>query len=334
MGSDFFNKIQYGKETTKGTPVAGTQMFIGQMPPIKSDRKAVQPVEHFGVRAESFRSVVHQYLYNNTLSVEHGAFQHLPLLFSSIKGGVTAAEQTTAQSDYLWDFTPSLTAANNPDAFTLRFGDDAQAYISEYCMFERIRISGQIAQGMDASPVKIEADVFGRQIQTSTFTGALTPRTLEPINAKLARLYYNDTWAAVGTTELDGILRSFDIEIITGVHPRFVGSALRTFDSHGEGIIGVMGTFGIEGGADAAAIFADQQQNDFKVCRLSIDGSQIGTGDNYNLTIDFGGSFEDASPISGADRGDNLAQFVIKDYYDKVSTKKLQVSVTTNHSAY
>jgi hypothetical protein len=38
--------------------------------------------------------------------------------------------------------------------------------------------------------------------------------------------------------------------------------------------------------------------------------------------------------ISGAERGDNLAQFVIKDFYDRTSGKKLQVSCTTDINAY
>jgi len=336
MGSEFFNQVQYGKENpaAMGTPVAATQMFIGQMPAIKTDRKPTYPKEHFGARSDSFRSVIHQFLYQNTLSTEHGAFQHLPLLGSALKGAVTAAEQTAGQQDYLWAQTPSMVAANNPDAFTLRMGDDVQAHISEYCMFERIHISGQVTQGMDASPVRLESDFFGRQLAEGDFTASLTPRDLEPLNAKLARVYLDSAWADVGETELANLLRTFDIEILTGVHPNFAGSTAQTFNRHSEGIIAVMGTFGIEGGSEAVDIFADQQANKFSVVRLTIEGAQIGTGDNNLFTLDFGGTFEDASPINSNDRGDNLAQFVLHDYYDKVSGLKLQWNVTTDINAY
>ncbi len=335
MSSEFFNQVQYGKETTKGTPVACTQMFLGQMPPIKSDRKPTYPKEHFGARADAFRSVIHQRIYANTLSVEHGAFQHLPFLFSSLKGAVTPVEQTTGEGDYLWAFSPSMTATNAPDAFTLRFGDDAQAYIAEYCMIERIRISGQVSQGMEASPVKLEVDFFGRQIAESTFTAALSPRTLEPLNSKFARLYLDTSWAGVGGTELSNALRSFDIEIIIGVHPKFAGSTEPTFNQHAEGVLSIIGTFGIEGGSAAADIFAAHQDNDFVVARLNIAGGVIGAGDPYDLTIDFGGTYEDAQPVSGADRGDNLANFVLHGIASKADSNKLmQVNCTTNHNAY
>lgn len=335
MGSEFFNKVQYGKETTKGTPVAAAQMFIGQMQAIKSDRKPVYPKEHFGVRAPAFRSVIHQRIYTNTLVTEHGAFQHLPLFHSSLKGGVTPVEQTASQGDYLWDLTPSMTATNDPDAFTIEMGDDNQGYETEYCMFERFRISGQVAQGIEASPVRLEGDFFGRQIQEASFTGSLSPRTLEPMNAKLARVYLDDGWSNVGNTELANLIRTFDIELLTGVHPKFAGSAVPTFNRHAEGEFGVLATIGVEGGSDAADIFAQHQGNDEAVLRLSIPGSQIGSGDTFDYTLDLFGSFEDASPITGSDRGDNLAQFILRGFADKANSFKMwDAHITTNHNTY
>ena len=449
MGSEFFNKITYGKEdpAAHGTVVAASKMFIGQMQAIKPDRKPIYPAEHFGLRSEAYRSVIHQYLYQNTLSTEHGAFQHLPLfLGGGLKGAITPVEQTGGQGDYLWDATPDTDSIDAVDSFSLRMGDDNQSWLSEYCVFERIRLSGNVAQGADASPVKIEADFFGRQLQESTFleqsttativgtvsktgnatvtvraagmTGspkaisvavaefdtatavaakiraalnldaaviamftigstvgitvkltklvtitpdatlniaytngtceglapdatsddtsafALTPPTLEPMNAKLARLYLNPTWATAGNTELSDLLRTFDIEILTGQHPQFAGSAAKTFNHHYGGIVSVMGTFGIEGGSDAADLLADQQAGTFKVARLKILGSQIGSGLTYTFTLDFGGTFEDVSPISGADRGDNLATFVLHGYLDTTATKVLQASCITNSNAY
>lgn len=335
MGSEFFNRVQYGKETTRGTSVNATRLFIGQMPAIKTDRKPVYPKEHFGVRADALRSVIHQYLYANTLSTEHGAFEHLPVLFGcGIKGGVTAAEQTGSQGDYLWDFTPSLTGANNPDSLSLRMGDDAQAWLSEYVMFERIRISSQISQGADASPVSIEADFFGRQLATTTFTGGVSGPNLEPLNGKLARLYLDTSWAGVGGTELTNALRNFDIEIITGVHPNFSGSANKYFNAHAEGVISVMGTFGIEGGSAANTILSQQQSNTLRVARLEINGSQIGTGLTHRLRVDFSGTYEDADPINSQDRGDNLATFVLHGFYDKTGAKSMQASVVTDINAY
>jgi hypothetical protein len=335
MGSRFFSSVQYGKESVRGTAVAATKILYGKVPAINTDRKPVVPDEDIGIRAPGVRSVIHQYLYNNTLSTEHGYFQQLPALFGcGLKGGVTASEQTSSQTDYLWTFTPSLTAANSPDSLTVELGDDVQFFETEHVMFERIRISGQVSQGMDTSPVNVEADFFGRQLTTTTKTGALSLTTAEPMNSKLARFYLDTTWAGVGGTEKTNILRGFDIEIITGVHPKFAGSANKYFDSYGEGIISATAQFTFEGNSDANAIMTAQQAKTFQVVRLAILGSQIGSGTTHSLKIDIGGVWETVSPLGGEDRADNLHTATLLNHYDATGAKSIQVFVTTNSNAY
>lgn len=334
-GNRFFSKVQYGKESTRGTAVAATKLLLGKVPAVNTDRKPVIPEEDAGIRARGVRSVIHQYLYNNTLSTEHGYFQQLPVLFGcGLKGGITPTEQTPSQSDYLWTFTPSLTAANSPDALTIELGDDTQAFETEYVMFERIRISGQIAQGMDASPVNVEADFFGRQLTPTTFTGAIAIPTAEPMNAKLARLYVDTAWSGIGGTEKTNILRSFDIEIVTGVHPKFNGSANKFFDSFGEGIISATAQFTIEGDSQADSIFDAQQAKTFQAVRLAVLGSQIGSGVVHSLKIDIGGVWETVSPLGAEDRTDNLHTATLVDHYDATGAKLLQVAVSTTNSVY
>jgi hypothetical protein len=335
MGNRFFSKVQYGKESTRGTAVAATKILLGKVPAVNSDRQPVYPSEDVGIRADAVRAVVHQYLYNNTLSTEHGYFQQLPALFGcGLKGGVTASEVTPSQGDYLWTFTPSLTAANNPDSLTIELGDDVQAFESEYAMFERIRISGQVSQGMDASPVNVEADFFGRQLTPTTFTGALSLPTAEPINAKLSRFYLDTAWSGVGGTEKTNILRGFDVEILTGVHPKFSGSGNKYFNTHGEGLIMVTANFTLEGNSDADSIFDAQQSQALQVVRLKIAGATIGSGTPHSLSIDVGGTWESVSPLGGEDRTDNLHTATLRGFYDATGAKLLQVAVVTNSNAY
>lgn len=335
MGSRYFSKVQFGKETTRGTAVAADTLLLGRVPAVGNDRMPVFPREDVGINAAAVRSVIHQYLYSNTLTSEHGYFQLLPVLFGcGLKGGVSASETTPAQGDYAWNFTPSLTAANSPDSLTIELGDDVQAFETEYAMVERIRISGQVAQGQDASPVTIEADFFGRQLSPVSFTGSIALPTAEPMNAKLARFYRDTAWSGVGGTEKTNILRGFDIEILTGVHPKFSGSANKYFNTHGEGLIEVTANFTLEGNSDADAIFDLQQANTFSVVRLSILGSQIGSGSTHTLNIDIGGKWESVSPLAQEDRNDNLHSAVIRGHYDATGAKLLQVNVITDVSAY
>lgn len=337
MGSRFFSKVQFSKEGTRGQAVAADTLVLGRIPAVGTDRTPVFPREDVGVNAPAVRAVIHQYLYSNTLSIEHGYFQALPwILGCGLKGGVSASEANVGQGDYEWNLTPSLSAANSPDSVTIELGDDTQAFETEYAMFERIRLSWTVAQGQDASPVGIEADFFGRQLTPTSFTSGISIPTVEPLNGKLSRMYVNSAWADVGTTEKTNILRGADIEILTGVHPKFAGSANKYFNSYGEGLIEVTANVTLEGNSDADAIFDAQQAGTFQVLRFAINGGQIGSGDNHILTVDIGGYWESVSPLGSEDRNDNLHSGVFRGVAVDVSgtMKMLAVNVTTNVSAY
>ena len=182
MGERAFTKAYYGKEliSAHGTPVAATRQVVGgTVAPLSADRKPRYPEEDLGVRMKAMRSVVDQYLVKESLAIPEGYFQILPMLFScGIKGGITPSEQTVSQGDYLWTHTPSLLASNTLDSITLEKGDDVQAFEAEYCMFERLRISGSAAQGAEASPVAIAAEMFARQWTPTTFTSAIAIKLL------------------------------------------------------------------------------------------------------------------------------------------------------------
>ena len=338
MGNSFFSVVQYGGEATRGTAVAATKIWPGQASfKLGTDTKPTFIEEQMNVRTMNRRVVAYQKLYRNNLVTSHTTFSQLLFPLScGLKGGVTASEQTSAQTDYLWTFTPSLTTANNPEAATIELGDDVQFWEAEYCMFDRITLSGSIDQEGGDAPVTLDAGFFGRQLSTTTKTGALSlPATGDEVmNGKLARLYSDTAWAGVGSTEFTNLLRSFQIEILTGVHPDSTGSATKYFNAHKEGIISVMGTFTIEAGATANALLGLQQAGTFRAMRLAVNGSQIGSGTTYNLTVDIGGMIETIDPIASEDRGDNLATFGIRGTYDTTGAKMMQLTVTTNTNAW
>jgi hypothetical protein len=340
MGERYFSKVQYGKETVRGTAVAATKYLMGvQVAALSVDRKPRAIAENIGIRAEAMRMVVDQYQVKEALNIQDGYFQALPLLFGcGLKGGVVAAETTPAQADYLWNFTPSLAfnVFNAPDSFTLEKGDDLQAYEAEYCMLERIKISGSVAQGAEGAPVAIECDLFGRQWTSTTFTGALSLPSVTQMNAKLARLYLDTSWAGLGSTELTNSLRAFEIDILTGVHPTFSGSGSKYFNKYEEGVISAMLTLTLEGKSAANTLYnafkTDPQV--LQVAQIQINGPQIGTGATHNLSIGIGGVWDEIIPLGGEDRGNNLHTAVLHGLYDPTGAKMLDVKVTTNSNAY
>lgn len=335
MGSEMFVKVQYGKETTRGTAVAATKKWMGTAN-IPKDREPVHPKNTLSLRARSARTEILQLLADPiTLAMDGdgGAYyQGLPLLFGiTLKGGVTATETTPSQQDYAWDFTPSLTAAAAPDTITLEVGDNDQGYEIEYVMGRSINIDWAFGEN---AFVNISAECFGRQVTPTTLTGSLTNPTLTAINANTGKYWLDSTWATLGTT-LKSNLRSGNIQIATGNHPKFLGGGNRYFDSYGEGYLSVTGSLVLEGGADAKARLDDYQAGTHRAMRFQWTGPQIGTGTTHALQINVFAAFDEVIPLSGFADGNTLYAVTFSGVTDNQSTPRMiGATVTTNQNSY
>lgn len=330
MGEKVFSIVQYGKESTRGTAVPATAKFPGTFK-VPADRKPVFPEASLGLRVKSQRSAIRQILVDGaTLSMPDAVFQRLPMLFSMGLRTVTAPSTpvTVGQTDYLWSFAHSLTAANNPDAFTIEYGDDTQAYEIEYCMAKRYKID--IKVGQDAG-VSIETEIFGRQITPTTFTASLSNPTVTDMIANLSRIWIDTAWASLGTTEQTTLMRECSIEILTGLHPKFYAQNSKLFAAHGESFLDCRATFTFEGGSAADAQFDLFQAGTARAIRVGCYGPQIGTGTPHSLVIDMFGTWEEVVPLGNEADGDNLHTAIFQTHGDGLATPHhFAVAVTTN----
>ena len=310
MGARSLTKFQWGLEGTRGTAVPATRI-IGAAPKAVPTDRVWEPVRlATGQRVDRTGKRNDELLVRDTLTFENGYFQMLPGLFQCcLDGAITPAEVNVGESDYKWDVLPSLTGTNSPKTLTLEMGDDVQAYEVEHVMFTRLLLSADIGQDGGASAVKIDADYFGRQVTPTTFTSsqALHP-SLEFINAKLARLYMDTSFAGIGGTEQTSLLRGIQLEFLAGTHPKFFGSANKYFDSYGEGDLGVMLTLTLEGTSGADSIYDLYQAGTERAIRLDLNGSQIGSGASRLLRTDLYGYFESVVPLNSEVNGNNLHQ--------------------------
>lgn len=334
MSERALSLFQWGIESTRGTAVSSTRIIGADPKSIPLDR-VWEPVRLAnGLRVDRTGKRNDELLVRDTLSFSNGYFQVLPgLMQCSLDGTITPAEVNVGQSDYKWDITPSLTAANAPDTVTLEMGDNTQAYEVEFVMFDNLKFSADIAQDGGASPVKIDASYFGRQVTPTTFTAsqALHP-SLEFMNAKLARLYMDTSWAGLGGTEQTSLLRGFQLEFLTGNHPKFMGSANKYFTTYGEGNLGVMLTLTLEGTSGADSIFDLYQAGTARAIRLDINGSQIGSGATRLFRTDLYGYFETVEPLGGESNGNNLHQALFVGMPDS-SANFLDIDVITDQNA-
>jgi hypothetical protein len=199
-------------------------------------------------------------------------------------------------------------------------------------MFEGYRIQGNIPQAAESSPVLAEGQYFARQNTKTTFTPAITPPVVENIVGKLCKIYVDTTWATLGTT-IKTILRKFDIQIMTGVHPKMLGSANKYFDNHGEGFIKAVCTFVVEGDSTADDISDLAAAATLSFLRFEVEGSQIGAGDNHNLTLDMAGFWNNPIKMAEVEAGNNLHSIQFETIYDPTGAKTFEAFVTTDVTA-
>lgn len=335
MGTSTLRKMQYGKETTHGTAVAASTLLPIAVQQIKDDRKPTYPRENVGVLANASRSYISGRIVKDTLKWDSAFYQLLPLILScGVKGGLTPSELNVGQGDYSWQFSPAWDGTSNAqNSITLERGDNDFVVETEYVMFDSIKISGEMNQDGGDSTESIEVSYFGRQNTVTSFTGGLSIPVLTPINAKLTKLYIDSAWADVGDTEKTLTLRSYDVEIQTGLHPKFHGSGQETFDNHGEGPMSIMASFVFEGNANAEAIYTARDAQTLQVIRLATTGPQIGTGANHSRTLDFSGTWSSVIPLSSESNGNNLWAAVLQGFYDPIGAKMFDIAVVTNKSA-
>jgi hypothetical protein len=324
-------KVQIGKETVHGTAVAATKMIPIVQGPLPVDRKVTELPYDIGVNAQVTGRLQQGVLVQDTLSWDQGAFQLLPYLLSGgLKGNITPVEQTPDQDDYLWTFAPSLTADNALDSFTLERGDNVQAVKHAYAMFKRIHISGQVNQDGGESAVKLEADYFAQQNVNGAFTAALVPLSMTYMSAKLMNVYLDSAWADLGDTALEGLLRSFDLDILPGAYPDFNGGSTETYKSHEQGPLSAMLTLTLKRGVTTEALRA--AINEMRFARVELLGPVIGTGEAHSAVFDLAGYVEDVVAMASNDRqkSSNLDTLVLHGQYDATSGKLLEAAVTTN----
>jgi hypothetical protein len=332
MGERMFKRVQFGKElkTAKGVEVDATSMFLGDAA-VPSDRKYIFPAYNLAVAARSAEAHLYQQLVDSfTLNVDDGYYQILPMLLSmAVKGDLSGILKHSGQGDYEWTFTPSMTATNAQDSFTVEIGDDVQAYLLNYVMCKKLTIAGTMGQNQ---AVKLTAECFAQSCAPTTFTSSLTIPTIEPIVANKAQLYIDTTWSGVGGSVKTGLLRDFSFELITGLHPKFHGSAL-TFDVHGESYFEAMLKLTLEGDSDANALYTGMQARTPYAIQLKVTGSAIGSGLSHTLKISMWGVFEDLQPMGSEKDGNNLHVGLFHGLYGTVGAQMFTLYVCTNKSA-
>lgn len=210
-GLKALRKIQLGKETNHGVAVAATARLIGTLG-MALDMQLFKPEDQeTGLLSSFMRSYPAGYVANLPFESDANYEQLMYMLAMTIIGGVAP----TGAGPYVWTYSPNLSSANNPDSFTIEYGDDVQAFESAFCYGKDLGISGMLDEA-----VKVKSALVGKGMDTTTFTGALTnPLVLTPVLTNTGKFYMDTTFAGIGVTQKTATLVDFDWKLSEGITP-------------------------------------------------------------------------------------------------------------------
>jgi len=300
-GTQIFTYVNFGKETTRGTPVAPTRQFY-------DDGTGVLKF-NFGQNFHESENTGRRYRIRRvTRQTEDVAlkfatssgvgFDDLIIPFSQIKGGMTGVG---GAADKTWTATPSATGANSPESYSVDVGDDVQNWRCQYVMLSSFEISAGLGD-----VTQLTADGFaqravkGAKATPGTNTAIKIPGDLWTIKyaASIAGL-------AGASVQLNHLL-GFKLKINTGLVWRHYMDGNLYGAQHVETDISATLDLTVESTALAVSEFYDKAAADtMDFIRLKATGPALG-GSNYSAQIDMPVLYKEPEPISGESGGGGI----------------------------
>jgi hypothetical protein len=320
---DQLRRFQVGRETTAGTAVAATRLLRGGAK-LSEQRTTYRSQYPHGVRGTvGGVGVIVQRATTWDIETEASTEEILWPLLTGLRS-VTP----TGSGPYTWAVEPDLGSASPSSIATMSIefveSDGATNHYvagAAYCVTQKV--------GLSVSPTevaKLKYSGFGRARQAITPANA-TPyssRTLIP--GGLFRVWWDSTWAAIGTTLLTTTVRSAELEIETGWEPDY------TLDARSDLDFGLLKPGPVKASlkldmlldAVGAARIANWRANSPAFVRLAgaVDA-------NNSIQVDLSARLGDDLSL-GSDGGVVTVSLSLEGVYDPTGQKLIVVTVTNN----
>ena len=211
--------LQSFKETVWGTGAAATARWMGVVPrpTFKPYTKAEIFEEQRGSFANGYNAAILRKGGEWSVS-QHASFEDIVFALN----GAVGAPVITGANPYVWAYTSPLTAAWNPQSYTLEYGYDFGSISANGALFQKLAIKGEAMKqwGITAS------GFYKTHTQNATLTPALADRTIQIIPTPVTALAMEAAGGTPGTTAFANTLLGFGIDIDTGIKPVFTASSL------------------------------------------------------------------------------------------------------------
>jgi hypothetical protein len=245
----------------------------------------------------------------------------LPIWLSMTK---TVTPSGTA-APYAWDYSYSMTAANDPKSYSLVATDGQQQYVVDYCLAESITIAAD-RSGL----TNLSANLFGQTIEKSSATLADGTPTSPFMAGRLWNAYQSGT-AFPGTASGTALtyLLDFSLEFNAGITKQAYLAGTTSFSTHSESnpFTGTL-TMTVSSTANAVSTWYDAYQAATPVgVRLSWSAG------NYSVHILAFVVPTEVQPMAGAEDGLTTMAVTGTLVYDATSAKSLQIIVNSDLAA-
>lgn len=319
MGEVALRKIQAALEVTRGTDLPATRKVYatGHM---EKNIDLIAPAEDRGTFVSNYRSVLG--VVTSAIPLEGGvSFEDLPWwLQMALKGGVTGV--LSATSVYTYTFVPSTTTDDLKSA-TFEWGDDTQAFESNFTMVDTMEITGALNSFWTFS-----VGLIGTDMKTTTFTGALGDRTVEDVNTYLTKLAIGAA-GAVPSSYMTGRFIGFKLSINNHLARKyFADGAAPTIGGMGRGKREFTLEITFEGNAATVTERGVWEAGTNRVARITASGSNIASSappTNRSVDIVFPGKWQ-AFAVGERDTN-TIFTATMRNEYDTALAYDLSVAV-------
>lgn len=323
-----FTYANFGKETTRGTPVAPTRQFYAEGTGVLAVDAGLNfhEGENAGVRTRIRRATQTIEDVNLKIRTVSGVgYDDLVIPFSQLKGGQTG---TGAGADKTWGFSPSMTGANSPESYSVDVGDDIQNWRVQYAMCKSWKLAAALGD-----VTSLEMELFGQRAVKGTKASPATNTAIK-IPGDLWTIKFASSIAGLaGASVQTNFLIDWELDVDTGLVWRHYMDGNLYGAQHVETDIAATLSMTVESTALAVSEFYDKalaQTLDF--IRLRATGPALG-GTNYQASIDLPVLYEVPEPIGAEDQGVNLYKVKAHLAYDPTSGASIAPSLTNSLAA-
>lgn len=325
-GVKALRKIQLGRESTAGTIVAATVIWRGEGT-IEDARIVEFPVEDIGLVPATTRSYQPAMGAKLSLASTPATFEQLNHVFEMGIKTVTAASDG-AGSDKIYTYPMPTTSAmfltptanNIPvKSYTIQGGDNEEAEVMEFCHVTDFELSFKAGE-----PVKVSANILGRQVALQAFTGSLAQTTAETILSSKGKVYVDLIGGTVGTTQITNEILSGSIKVNTGIKA-IQTSEGNLYFSFIKGVRPeIVTTLQFEHSTFGKAEKVYWRAGTPRLLQIKFEGSSVTTpGTTYSkktLIFNTAGVWEKFSPLGDTD-GDDVITGTFRSGYDSTAAQ-------------